>query len=314
MPTLKKILIKLAFVLVIAPAIIHAQELLIAEKNAGFNIGVNFAFGTHFQRLGINLNFFYTNDFFQTNSELRVYFNSKNLGPKLKYPELVLSQGIVIGYGGTQTNFFNPFLSSVSNQTKYLNSCAYSYNAWFNRQKTSQQTGLIALQFDKITVITENDILARQTLDRFRTAAVLIQYQQEDQFQVAVNCVLWTGSMGNKHVTSDKHIASGCYMDTLGGVYTNSSHGLLSAQIKYNVGYSQNIQANAGVDAEQIRNVVQNKIIHDMPFVPKKWNKSNNCHIPMLDENNLPYLFKEDQKIKKARLYLNVFSNASVFY
>lgn len=291
-----------------------AQDMLVAQNNFGFNVGLNFAFGTHFQRVGLNLNFFYNNDFFQANTEVRAYFNAKNLGPKLKYPELVLSQGIVIGYGATQTNFFNPFLSSVSNQTKYLNSVAYSYNAWFNRQRTSQQTGVVALQFDKITIITENDILARQTLDRFRTAAILIQYQHEDQFQAAITCAMWTGSMGNKHSISDKHIVSDCYMDTLGGVYTNTSHGLLGAQIKYNVGYSQNVQANVGVDAEQIRNFVQNKIIHDMPFLPKKWKKSTNCHIPMLDENELPYLYKEDQKIRKPKMVLNLFSNANVFY
>ena len=183
-----------------------------------------------------------------------------------------------------KNRFFNPFLSSVSNQTKYLNAIAYSYNAWFNKRKTTQQTGIVAFQFDRISLITENDILARQTLDRFRTAAVLVQYQYEDKFQAAVNCSMWTGSMGNKHEINRPQFHQGCYMDTVGSVYANTSHGLLSAQFKYNVGYSQNVQANAGIDAEQVRNTVQNKFIHDMPFIPKKWNKARNCHIPMLDE------------------------------
>ena len=105
-----------------------------------------------------------------------------------------------------------------------------------------------------------------------------------------------------------------CYMDTVRGVYTQYSHGLLSAQVKYNLGYSQNVQLNAGVDAEQVRNAVQNKVIHDMPFIPRKWNKAKNCYIPMLDSEGGQYLYRPGQRIKPPRLYLNLFSNASVFY
>jgi hypothetical protein len=34
----------------------------------------------------------------------------------------------------------------------------------------------------------------------------------------------------------------------------------------------------------------------------------------MLDEKGNPYLYAEDQKIRKAKLFLNAFSNANVFY
>lgn len=309
----RKILVKAAFLLVLVSQRGFAQDLLSYNNVVGFNVGLNVAFGTHFQRLGINLNFFYLNNFFQTNSEVRVYFNFKSLGPKLRYPELVLSQGVVFGYGATHT-LFNPFLSSVSNQTKYVNAFAYSYNAWFNKRRTTQQTGIIAIQVDKFTLITENDILARQTLDRFRTAACLLQYQYEDLFQAAVNCSMWTGSMGFRHEIRRPEFMQGCYMDTVGGVYTNTSHGLLILQVKYNVGYSQNVQLNAGIDAEQVRNAVQNKFIHDLGFIPKKWTKTRNCHIPMLDRKGNPYLYEEGQKIRKARLFLNVFSNGNIFY
>ena len=199
MARLKKILHKAGLFLLLISSNISAQDLLVSEQHLGFNVGLNFAFGTHFQRLGVNLNFFYLTNFFQANSEVRAYFNFKSLGPKLRYPELVLAQGLVVGYGARRTNLFNPFITSVSNQTNYLNSIAYSYNAWFNKRKTTQQTGIVAFQFDKFSLITENDILARQTLDRFRTAAVLVQYQYEDKFQAAINCSMWTGSMGNKH-------------------------------------------------------------------------------------------------------------------
>ena len=286
--------------------------MVVQQSNLGLNIGANFAIGSHFQRLGLNLNFFYRNNFFQANTEVRAYFSFKNLGPGLIYPEWVVSQGVVIGYGPRQQRF-NPFINAVSNQTGYLNAVAYSYNAYFNKIKTSQQTGIIALQFGKITFITENDILGHTYFDRYRTGAFLLQYQEDDKFQLALSSVLWTGEMG-RTVKGDSVYKAPCYIDTTGGRYTNSSHGLLSIQFKHNIGLSQNLQVSTGVDAEQVRNAVQNRLIHDMPFIPKKWNKPKNCHIPMLDREGNQYLYRPGQKIKKPELYLNLFSNPSVFY
>lgn len=292
---------------------VFAQEQTQTTTNLGLSISLNAAFGTHFQRLGLNFNFYFRQNFFQANSEIRMYYNFKSLGPKMRYPEIVLSQGIVFGYGKKQ-NPTNPFLNSVSNQTGYMNSFAYSYNAYFNKRKTTQQTGIVSFQFNKVSLISENDLLARASFDRFRTAAFLIQYQFDSLFQAGINCTMWTGQMGPKKAIDHPKIVSDCYMDTLGGIYTNSSHGLLSGQLKYYAGSSQNIQINAGIDSEQVRNAVQNRFIHDMPLTPHKWHRGKNCHIPMLDQNGNPYLYLEDQKIQKAKLYLNAYSNANLFY
>jgi hypothetical protein len=291
---------------------LQSQDLIYKSSNSGFNIGINLAVGTHFQRLGLNFNFFYINNFFQSNSELRAYFSFKNLGPKFIYKELVLSQGVLFGYGTTK-HPFNSFISSISNQTGYLHSVAYTYNAYFNDVKTTQQTGIISLQFNQITFATENDILARPFYDRYRTGAFLLSYQYENLFQAGVNSTLWTGRMG-RTITGDTNYKAICYMDTVRGTYTNHSHGLLSAQFKYNLGRSQTAQANVGIDAEQVRNAFQNKLIHDFCFIPANWFKRTNCHIPMLDNKGGQYLHKPDQKIKKPKPYLNVYTNAGVFY
>lgn len=291
---------------------ISAQDLVYSTKYVGFNVGANVALGTHFQRFGFTCNFFYVNNFFQSNSEARVYFSFKNLGPDKIYKELVLSQGLVFGYG-SKVKYFNPFLNSVSNQTNYSNSIAYSYNAFFNKVKTKQQTGIAAFQFNNVSIIIENDILAKPLLDRFRTGAFLIQYQYKDQFQAAINCTMWTGEMGHR-VDNTMGIKAKCYIDTVGSTYGGYSHGLLSAQFKYNIGLGQNVQANFGVDAEQVRNAVQNRLIHDMIFIPRKWFTPVNCHIPMIDEKGGQYLYKPEQKIRKPKPYWNVFSNANLFY
>jgi hypothetical protein len=309
----KKIFLNPILLLLLLPVKSFAQELLVNEPPFGLNLAVNMAFGTHFQRFGVNLNFYFIKKQFQANSEIRLYYSFKNLGPKFINPELVLAQGVVFGYGSIR-NEFNPFINSVSNQTNYSNSVAYSYNVYINPIRTAQRTGIFALQFNRVTLIAENDLLAKPALDRFRTAAFLIQYQHNNQFQAAINCTMWTGMMGKKKYVDHSKFYYDCYMDTTGGMYHGYSHGLLSAQVKYNVGWSQNVQLNTGVDAEQVRNAVQNKFIHDMRWIPKKWNKSKNCHIPMLDEHGQQYLYLEGQKIRKPKLYLNLFSNAGVFY
>jgi len=307
-----RLLLRAGILLVFYPLTNLSQDLIVQQNNVGFNVGANIAIGSHFQRFGLNLNFFYVNNFFQTNTELRAYFSFKNLGPHRIYPEWVLAQGVVFGYGAKQ-NRVNPFINSISNQTGHLNAVAYSYNAYFNKIKTSQQTGIVAFQFGKITFIAENDILGHNYFDRYRTGAFLLQYQHEDKFQVAVSSILWTGEMG-RIVRGDSGYKAICYVDTTGGRYTNISHGLLSVQFKYNIGLSQNLQANIGVDAEQVRNTIQNKLIHDMPFIPKRWNKPKNCHIPMLDRDGNQYLYRPTQNIKRAVLYMNLFSNPNVFY
>jgi hypothetical protein len=219
-----------------------------------------------------------------------VYDNFKNLGPKAKYTEFNAALGFCIGYG-TKTTEKNLFMSSISNQTGYKNSVAYSYNIWRNKVKTSQVTGIIAFQFNHFSIISENDILAKPILDRFRTGAMLLQYQTKE-FQYAINATMWTGQLGNI-VKNDSLFPGHGYINTEGGLYQNLSHGLLSAQVKWANEYGQYLQANAGMDSEKIRNALQNKALHDV--LPK------NYHMPMIDTAGNQYLYRPEQKIKKAK-------------
>jgi hypothetical protein len=303
---------KYFFTLLIACVITNVSAQLFSGTNWGFNVGGDFALGNRFQRIGYSLQGYFLYNFLQVNAEVRLYHNLKNLGPPTQYSELVASLGTTIGYG-SKRSFDNPFLTIVSNQTKHSNSISYAYNAYFNKIKTRQQTGTISFQFGDISLISENDIYARGFLDRFRTGAFLVQYQHKDQFQFGINCTMWTGKMGQE-CRNNKNFPYVGYIDTTGGIYTNYSHGLLSAQFKMNIGAGQNFQANLGVDAEQVRNAVQNRLIHDMVIIPRKWFTPINCHIPMLDTAGHQYLYAPGQKVRKSELYWNVFSSHSVFY
>lgn len=291
----------------------RCQENAYPFSNYGFYAGLNLAFGTHVQRLGVNAGLYFYHDWFQTNTEVKLYRNFRNLGPTQPYGELVVSQGVVMGYG-KRCRAENVFMSSVSNQTGYDHSFAYTFNWYLNKIGTSQQTGLLALQFQDVYFLGENDLLARPSLDRFRTGAFLLMYQYQNQFQFAINCTMWTGQMGNRHNLESSSSFSHCYMDTTGGKYTGYSNGIFALQAKAALPLYQTVQVSAGIDAEQIRNTVQNKVFHDMVMLPKKWRPKTNCHIPMLDESGNPYLYLDQQKIKQARLFLNAFVNPSVFY
>ncbi len=278
----------------------------------GANIGLVIGLGNRFDRIGINLNAYCTNNFLQLNAGLRLYYNFKNLGPPVKYCEGVASLGVTCGYGKKDT-LYNRFIDVTSNQTKYRNSVGYAYNCYFNKINTTQQTGIVALQFNHFSIISENDILARPMLDRFRTGAFLLQYQYKD-FQFAVNSTLWTGQMGNRIKDSVSYPHRNGYMDTTGSVYSMYSHGLLSMQVKYCLPYYQYAQVNIGTDAEQVRHFVQNRVIHDLCFIPRKLFTPINAHIPMVDDKGCQYLFKEGQKIKPAKFYYNAFLNPATFY
>ena len=276
---------------------------LTQTSNYGFNVGFIGAFGTHFQRFGIVVQGYYVYQFAQVNASIRIYDNFKNLGPKGEYVELNAALGLCLGYGKKNTET-NQFVGPVGNQTGYDNSVAYSYNVWLNKMKTSQVTGIIAFQFNRFSIISENDLLAKPILDRFRTGAILLQYQDK-QIQYAINTTLWTGQLG-KAITNDTLFPYKGYLNTEGGSYANYSHGLLSAQVKVANEYGQYLQANIGADAEQIRNALQNKVVHTL--------FPNNYFIPMIDSVGQQYLYKKGQVIKKPRLYLNANLNANVFY
>jgi hypothetical protein len=271
---------------------------------------VIFSIGTHINRFGGVVNAYYKTEHIQVNPELRVYFNAKNLGPTTPSVETVLSLGAVYSYGKKDT-IVNDFYSPVSNQTQHRSSVGYAYRLYFNNIKTSQRTGLISIEVNDFNLIVENDLFAEPKLDRYRTGAFLLQYQKGN-YQFAINSTLFTGQMG-KRVTDENYPFNHVYENTDGGEYTEFSHGLLSAQFKYVNEFYQTYQTSIGIDAERIRHVVQNRLIHDILVLPKLTGNIN-AHIPMLDDKGDQYLFREGQKVKPMKFYMNGFMNPSLFY
>jgi hypothetical protein len=286
------------------------------DHSSGFrtNAGIVLAFGTRFDRVGAFVKACYGSGDLQFNGDLRIYYNLRNLGPRLRYAEAAFSLGVVFGYGSRDTAHSGYLLTPVSNQTGRSNGLAYAHTMYFNRIGTFQHTGTIAIQVNRISFISENDILGHSFYDRFRTGAVLLQYLVSSKLELGLNCSMWTGQLEHRVRANDYPYRNG-YMDTTGSKFANCSAGLLSLQANALLPYyNQEVQSNVGVDAEQVRNVLQNRIIHDLVFLPKKWRSERNAHMPMLDEKGNQYLYQPGQKIRKPETYINGFLNPSLFY
>lgn len=288
------------------------QAQTFSGKKYGLNIGLLLATGTHFDRVGISGNGFYASKSYQINPGLKVYYNFKNIGPLKKYFEFAFSIGSIISFGKNDS-VKNLFVTAVGNQTIKRNSVGYAFNYYLNRISTSQATGTLSLQLGKFQFIGEDDLFAGGIRDEFRTGSFLAQYRDKS-FQYGINFFTgWTGKRG-VHTSDPNYPSRNGYMDMSYSLYGNVSAGLFSAQIQYAAPYGQIIQSNIGVDAEQVRNLVQNKLVHRLFFSPKKTRWRGGSDLPMIDSEGKMYLFKKDQKIRPVKLYLNFFTNPGLFY
>jgi hypothetical protein len=282
------------------------------NNNFGISAGCVISTGTHVNQIGVFIRTYVKYDRFQWNNDIRMNYYFRYLGPKIPFPEFQVSSGVLIGYG-KQNAGENLFWGKTSNQTGFRNAIAYAYNAYFNTIKTSQQTGTISFQWNHFYLASENDLFARPILDRFRTAALQFAYQKEN-WKISLTHAMWTGRLG-KAVKDSCYRSPAGYLDTCKCTFGCFSNGLLYVSGEFvEREFQQQLRASAGVDAEQIRHAVQNVIIHDAPFIPKKLRTSTNFHFPMIDDKGQQYLFRPGQKIRKPRLYFNLFANPDLIY
>ena len=69
-----------------------------------------------------------------------------------------------------------------------------------------------------------------------------------------------------------------------------------------------------GIDAEQVRHVFQNRIVHDMYFIPERFIGYKNVHYPMLQKDGTPFLQRPGQKVRKPKPFFNLGLNDNLFY
>jgi len=277
-------------------------------NSAGAIAGITVTIGNKISNAGVFVSAWVYYDFVQFNPGARFRYHFKNLGVPGRYWEFDCYGGLIFAWGN-RCETKNPFVNNVSNQTMRPYSIACSYNIYRDGVDTNQKTGTIALQFNKISLITENDIFG-DNRDRFRTAGTSVQYRHEGTV-LGMSIILWTGEKGERITGTDYPSRNG-YMKQ--GRYGGYSHGILCVQARQYLDYIQNMQLSAGIDAEQIRHVFQNKIMHDMVFLPARWVKDPSSHVPMLDADGNMYLFQPAQKIRKPAPFFQTAINPGLFY
>lgn len=291
-------------------------------ERRGVRFGASFSLGTHLNQFSLVADaFFLPADRFQVNVNLRAGYAAKGFGPGVARNEIRASVGALLGFGDPLTEI-SRFISQVGNQTGYAHSFGYAYNFYVDDCNTSQRTGTISIEVDRFFLITENDAFADPILDRFRTGTLLFGFEQGD-WRIAINSLLWTGdpaSKGRRNLKVEGYPARYGIVDLSDATYGRLSHGVLNLQVERfvpfgkDVNLGQVIRAELGVDAEQVRHSLQNRLIHDAFFLPKKWNKVQNRHVPMLDVNGFPYVFLENQQIRKPRFYGQIHLNPGLFW
>lgn len=288
----------------------------LSSQEINFKIGCSIDFGNEVKRIGLQFDLNGQHIFAQLNLMTGVYYNFSSWGIKSRTPEVKLGVGAHFGIGD-QDNMVNPFFGLEDHNLVYDYGIGYVYQYYFDKQGTSQTTGLLIFNHKNVTVMTENDLLGggKGWRDRYRTGALKINYRYGN-FKFGAYVQLYTGDYASCSKIKDNvsYPARYGYRSQDNAIFGGKSFGILSLQSEYVGPYHQSARIDVGLNSEKIRHFVQNKALHDMPFFTDKMVKRELMHIPMLQPNSDIYTFEKGQTIKPASLYYNMSLNPSAFY
>lgn len=278
-------------------------------KGFGGQIGFSFNFGTHYNRIGLMGKLFYHYEHIQVNLQINGLYNARSFPIGIPSWEGQLRLGVVAAFGQKDAAHYSPFVHELSNQMSRPYSIGYSYNLYWDNIKTSQTTGTFGFGIYGFSLLMENDFLAFLQEDKYRTGAMALYYRIQNT-QIAITNIAWTADpyAPTTQTIEDSDFPSKYgYRSTKGVLYERYSAGVLAIQIEQALGFGQYLGAAIGIDADQIRNVFQNKLIHDSFLL-------TNPHIPMIDVEGKQYLYQEGQEVRPARLFFQIQGNNARLY
>lgn len=282
-----------------------------AQPQFAWKAGLNFQLGTHIQRLGLMYQVFVYGNAFQVSQGVWAHFNFKNLGPKGIYPEMKMFAGFQYSWNPEPGEKY--MLSEFSNLTNRINHLGYNFYWYLDKLKMSQTAGALHLNINQVLFVIDNDAFGLNAIDdKFRTGGSYIGFQK-DSMMFGLQATLWTGkSHGTVAVADTSYPSRFGYRDIRNTEHAEKSHGILALRADYQWTYRQTARAEVGVDAEQVRHLIQNKLIHD--GASRRLMRSKNPHYPMLQEDGSMYLFREDQNVRKPKPYFQLSANQPLFY
>ncbi len=294
--------------------------------NLAYKIGLSASFGTTIQRFGLCTGFYVQYNFIQFHALLNGYYVRKSFSLTRNQFELQSGEGIAFQFGNKRAHYSSiALMNHASNFSQRDFNVGYTLKQYLDGFKTSQSTALIHLSYKGLSLSTENDAFIFSYFDRFRTAALNIRYEWLNKNQhyfntssaISTKLLLFTGDVlakQSRRILTSRYPARNGYMDLSKSSCGQCSHGIIAIQFESAVTGTQAVSFQAGIDDEQIRHRIQNKWIHDMPWLTIGKNHYKNPHVPMLQENGEPYLFESGTKVRKARSYFQLGINEPDFY
>ncbi len=279
-------------------------------KGFGGQIGFSFNLGTHFNRVGLMAKLFYHYEHIQANLQLCGFYNARSFPIGTPSWEGQLRIGLVGTFGAKDSIHYSPFINEISNQTSRPFSVGYSYNFYLDNIKTSQLTGSFGFGIYNFSLVLENDFMAWFKEDKYRSGALGLYYRINNT-QLSICHIAWTAdpyAVGTITIENPAQFPAKYGYRAMEGVrYSSHSAGVLAIQVEQALGYGQYLGASIGIDAEQIRNAFQNKLIHDSFLL-------TDPHVPMIDAEGKQYLYEEGQKIRRPKFHFQVKANNTALY
>lgn len=293
------------FIILFSSSSLNAQSYF--SEHFGGSIGVVLNMGTHVDAIGLNLKGYYTDYFFQINAGSTVYFHPKSLGNRTNFWENRTVLGGVL-LAGKREQAPNMMLDGLNHQTPYNLGIAYNYIWYFDNRNTSQTSGAFGFHIKAFSLFHENDFFAGEGEDRFRTGRAYANYRYKD-WQFALGLNIWTGDSRHgtwQRLSMDKCPNGFCILEDQ--PYGKTSNGIFYGSATYHFPYQQTATMRIGLDMEQIRHAMQNRMFHDLMFLPKTFKRST-PHYPMLDSHGCPVFDPKQARDGKFYFQLNANDN-----
>ena len=199
-------------------------------------------------------------------------------------------------------------LDGLNHQTPYNFGVGYNYLWYFDNVGTSQQSGGFGLHIKSVSLYQENDVFGGQGRDRFRSGHLTASYRTEN-WRYALGVSIWTGeTRGSKWQKIELNDSPHGFRILEDLPYGKTSHGILYGSISYSMPYRQIASLRLGIDSEQVRNGLQNRLVHDLLFLPKSIERDT-PHYPRLDDYGCPVFDKKERR--RDKIYFQFGANGN---
>jgi hypothetical protein len=273
-----------------------------SQVNWGLQIGLSANVGSHYTGIGVFGRTYINYKFIQLNYTTDLQYSALSTAERRNMLEFRNSIGAVF-VGGKETRSSSFVLDGLNHNTNRNLGAGYALVHYWDNKKTSQLSGGFALHIGKIAITMENDVFGGQAKDRFRTGHARISYSDSLQ-QYALGINLWTGETAN---TSWQRV---CLPKMPQGYrlledqdYGGTSHGIVYIEGRLAGPFNQQPLLRLGIDSEEIRHQVQNRLLHDLVFLPKGVKRST-PHYPRVDENGCATFDAKNRR--KDRVYIQL--------